>query len=199
MHKKLWVVLALLVIVPGLLFTGACAKKTVKSDTEMTQTTDDQAAMEAKAAEEKAAAEEAARQAELDRQRQMEEQRLAEEAKRQAMAARDMFMSENVYFDFDSSTLLPAAQEVLKRKAAWMQENADASVIIEGHCDERGTEAYNLALGERRAESAKAFLVDLGIDATRLATISYGEERPVAMGHNEEAWAKNRRCEFVIE
>jgi peptidoglycan-associated lipoprotein len=199
MHKKLWVVLALLVIVPSLLFTVACAKKAVTSDTEMTQTTDDQAAMEAKAAEEKAAAEEAARQAELDRQRQMEEQRLAEEAKRQAMAARDMFMSENVYFDFDSSTLLPAAQEVLKRKAAWMQENADASVIIEGHCDERGTEAYNLALGERRAESAKAFLVDLGIDATRLATISYGEERPVAMGHNEEAWAKNRRCEFVIE
>ena len=199
MHKKLWIVLALLVIVPGLLFTGACAKKTVKSDTEMTQTTDDQAAMEAKAAEEKAAAE-AARQAELDRQRQMEEQRLAEEeAKRQMMAARNMFMSENIYFDFDMSNLLPAAQEVLKRKAAWMIANPDASVIIEGHCDDRGTEAYNLALGERRAESAKAFLVDLGIDPARLATISYGEERPVAMGSNEEAWAKNRRDEFVIE
>ena len=198
MHKKLWVVLALLVIVPGLLFTGACAKKTVKSDTEMTQTTDDQAAMEAKDAEAKAA--EAARQAEMERQRQMEEQRLAEEeAKRQMMAARNMFMSENIYFDFDRSNLLPAAQEVLKRKAAWMISNPDASVIIEGHCDERGTEAYNLALGERRAESAKAFLVDLGIDPARLATISYGEERPVAMGSNEEAWAKNRRDEFVIE
>ena len=200
MQKKLWVVLALLVIVPGLLFTGACAKKSVKSDTEMTQTTDDQAAMEAKAAEEKAAAEEAARQAELDRQRQLEEQRLAEEeAKRQMMAARNLFMSENIYFDFDKSTLLPAAQEVLKRKAAWMQDNPDASVIIEGHADERGTEAYNLALGERRAESAKAFMVDLGIDPARLATISYGEERPAAMGSNEEAWAKNRRDEFVIE
>ena len=198
MHKKLWVVLALLVIVPGLLFTGACAKKTVKSDTEMTQTTDDQAAMEAKDADAKAA--EAARQAELDRQRQMEEQRLAEEeAKRQMMAARNMFMSENIYFDFDRSNLLQAAQEVLKRKAAWMIANPDASVIIEGHADERGTEAYNLALGERRAESAKAFLVDLGIDPARLATISYGEERPVAMGSNEEAWAKNRRDEFVIE
>ena len=197
MHKKLWVVVALLVIVPGLLFTGACAKKTVKSDTEMTQTTDDQA--DAKAAEAKAA-EEAARQAELDRQRQLEEQRLAEEeAKRQMMAARNMFMSENIYFDFDKSNLLPAAQEVLKRKAAWMQANPDASVIIEGHADERGTEAYNLALGERRAESAKAFLVDLGIDPARLATISDGEERPVAMGSNEEAWAKNRRDEFVIE
>lgn len=200
MQKKLWVVLALLVIVPGLLFTGACAKKSVKSDTEMTQTTDDQAAMEAKAAEEKAAAEEAARQAELDRQRQLEEQRLAEEeAKRQMMAARNLFMSENIYFDFDKSNLLPAAQEVLKRKAAWMQDNPDASVIIEGHADERGTEAYNLALGERRAESAKAFMVDLGIDPARLATISYGEERPAAMGSNEEAWAKNRRDEFVIE
>jgi peptidoglycan-associated lipoprotein len=172
----------------------------VKSDAEMTQTTDDQAAMEAKAAEEKAAAEEAARQAELDRQRQIEEQRLREEeANRQMMAARNMFMSENIYFDFDQSVLLPAAQEVLKQKAAWMQANPDASVIIEGHCDERGTPAYNLALGDRRAESAKAFLTDLGIDPTRLATISYGEERPVAMGANEEAWAKNRRAEFVIE
>ena len=200
MHKKLWVSLALLVIIPGLLFTVACAKKTVKSEPAMTQTTDDQAAMEARAAQEKAAAEEAARQAEMDRQRQIEEQRMREaEAQRQMMASRNMFMNENIYFEFDSSALLPAAQEVLKRKAEWMQENPDASVIIEGHCDERGTPAYNLALGDRRAESAKAFLTDLGIDATRLSTISYGEERPVDMGHNEEAWAKNRRAQFVIE
>ena len=195
MHKKLWVILALLVIVPSLLFTVACAKKTVKSEPEMTQTTEDQSAMEAQAARDKAAAEEAARQAELDKQRQMEEQEL----QRQMMAARNMFVNENVYFEFDSSVLLPAAQEVLKRKAAWMQVSPDASVIIEGHADERGTPAYNLALGDRRAESAKAFLTDLGIDATRLATISYGEERPVDMGSTEEAWAKNRRSQFVIE
>jgi peptidoglycan-associated lipoprotein len=200
MYKKLWVTLALVVIVPGLLFTVACAKKTVKSEPAMTQTTDDQAAMEARAAQEKAAADEAARQAELDRQRQLEAQRLRDsEANRQMMAARNMFMNENIYFEFDSSVLIPAAQEVLKQKADWMQANPDASVIIEGHCDERGTPAYNLALVDRRAESAKAFLTDLGIDAARLATISYGEERPVDMGHNEEAWAKNRRAQFVVE
>jgi peptidoglycan-associated lipoprotein len=200
MYKKLWVTLALVVIVPGLLFTVACAKKTVKSEPAMTQTTDDQAAMEARAAQEKAAADEAARQAELDRQRQLEAQRLRDsEANRQMMAARNMFMNENIYFEFDSSVLIPAAQEVLKQKADWMQANPDASVIIEGHCDERGTPAYNLALGDRRAESAKAFLTDLGIDAARLAMISYGEERPVDMGHNEEAWAKNRRAQFVVE
>ena len=87
----------------------------------------------------------------------------------------------------------------MNRKAEWLRENADTSIIIEGHCDERGTNAYNIALGERRAESAKAYLTDLGIDGLRLTTISYGEERPVDPGHNEEAWAKNRRAHFVVE
>ena len=73
------------------------------------------------------------------------------------------------------------------------------TVTIEGHCDERGTNEYNLALGDRRAESAKRFLTDLGISATRLTTVSYGEERPVDPRHNEEAWAKNRRAHFVID
>jgi peptidoglycan-associated lipoprotein len=74
----------------------------------------------------------------------------------------------------------------------------DATVTIEGHCDERGTNAYNMALGQRRADAAKDFLVNLGVDATRLTTISYGEEQPVDYGHNEEAWAKNRRDHFVL-
>ena len=88
-------------------------------------------------------------------------------------------MQEDIYFDFDKSTLTPAAQDNLLRKAEWLRENPDATVTIEGHCDERGTNEYNLALGDRRAESAKAFLADLGIDPSRLTTISYGEERPV--------------------
>jgi peptidoglycan-associated lipoprotein len=110
----------------------------------------------------------------------------------------DVVMQEDLYFDFDKSTLTPAAQDNLLRKAEWLRENPSATVTIEGHCDERGTNEYNLALGDRRAESAKAFLIDLGIDPSRLATISYGEERPVDPRHNEEAWAKNRRDHFVV-
>jgi peptidoglycan-associated lipoprotein len=110
----------------------------------------------------------------------------------------DMVMQEDIYFDFDKSTLTPAAQDNLLRKAEWLRENSDATVTIEGHCDDRGTAEYNLALGDRRAESAKAFLVDLGIDSARLTTISYGEERPVDPRNTEEAWAKNRRDHFVV-
>ena len=110
-----------------------------------------------------------------------------------------MIMQEDIYFEFDKSTLTPMAQDNLTRKAGWLRANPDASVTIEGHCDERGTAEYNLALGDRRAESAKAFLVDLGIAPTRLTTISYGEERPVCTQHTEECWAKNRRDHFVID
>jgi peptidoglycan-associated lipoprotein len=136
----------------------------------------------------------------MERQKALEAERLAEEeAKRVAMMALNMFQSEDIYFDFDSSALSPMSQEVLQRKADWMNENMDATVIVEGHCDERGTAAYNLALGERRADAAKEFLVNLGVSADRVTTISYGEEKPVDPGQNEEAWAKNRRAHFVVE
>ena len=94
--------------------------------------------------------------------------------------------------------LTPAAQDNLLRKAEWLRENSDTTVTIEGHCDARGTNEYNLALGDRRAESAKSFLVDLGIPASRLTTISYGEERPVCNQQNDECWTKNRRDNFVV-
>ena len=110
----------------------------------------------------------------------------------------DMVMKEDVYFDFDKSNLKPAAQESLLQKADWLRENSDVTVTIEGHCDERGTNEYNLALGDRRAESMKAFLVNLGISASRLTTISYGEERPVCFDSDEECWAKNRRGHFTL-
>jgi peptidoglycan-associated lipoprotein len=79
-----------------------------------------------------------------------------------------------------------------------MKNNTFATVTIEGHCDERGTDEYNIALGERRANSAKRYLVNLGVDSSRLETVSYGEEKPVDSGHNEAAWKKNRRAHFVI-
>ncbi len=113
--------------------------------------------------------------------------------------ALNAFISEDIYFDFDSAQLLPKAQEVLKRKAEWLRAHPGARAIIEGHTDERGTVEYNLALGDRRAEAAKAFLVELGISPDRITTISYGEERPADPGHDEAAWAKNRRAQFVLE
>jgi peptidoglycan-associated lipoprotein len=109
------------------------------------------------------------------------------------------FENEDIYFAYDSSALTPQAQDILRKKAVFLKSNSTIKVTIEGHCDDRGTNEYNLALGEARARSAKAFLVDLGLPAARLATISYGEERPIAKGQGEEAWAKNRRAHFVIE
>ena len=211
MRKKLWLLIALMLIVPGLLFTVSCAKKVVQSEPtveeaaavveEPAAATDDADL----AAQEQAAQEEAARQWEMKaeedlRQTQMAEQAAKEEEMERAkMAAMQMFMNEDIYFDFDSSAVGDMAKNVLSRKAEWLRMTTDASVIIEGHCDNRGTSAYNIALGDRRAESAKAFLLDLGIDANQLSTISYGEERPVDMGKNDEAWAKNRRAHFVVE
>ena len=109
------------------------------------------------------------------------------------------FLKELILFDYDSTVLSSTAQDRLVKKSTWLKENSNAKVIIEGHCDERGTVEYNLALGERRAEAAKAFLVDLGVSASRLTTISYGKERPFDKGHYEGAWSKNRRAHFVIE
>jgi len=105
---------------------------------------------------------------------------------------------ERVHFDYDSAVLTPAAQQILDRNAQWLQANAAVRVQIEGHCDERGTEEYNLALGERRANSVKSYLTKAGINAERLFTISYGESRPIDPGHEESAWWKNRRAEFSI-
>jgi peptidoglycan-associated lipoprotein len=199
MMKRKWIILAMLFVVPAMLFTVSCAKKAVVAEPSMTDTT---------AADEAARQAELEKQKEMERQKQLEEERLAaeraEQLKAEAMArdmmmAKNRFLNENVYFDFDNATLDYQAQELLKQKAMWLRDNPDANVVIEGHCDERGTNAYNLALGERRAESAKTFLVNLGISGMRLTTISYGEEKPVDMGQNEEAWAKNRRAAFVLE
>ena len=103
-----------------------------------------------------------------------------------------------IYFGFDDYTLNSEAQSTLTAMAEGLKANKSAAVQIEGHCDERGTVEYNLALGERRAQSVKNFLSQLGVESARLSTISYGEEKPVVEGHSEDAWIKNRRAEFVI-
>jgi len=108
------------------------------------------------------------------------------------------FENENIYFDFDKSNLKPEAQRVLDKKAAFLRDNPAYYVLIAGNCDNRGTEEYNLALGERRAASAKDYLMALGISGERIKTISYGELRPADPRNNEEAWALNRRDTFSL-
>ena len=104
---------------------------------------------------------------------------------------------ETVYFDFDSWVLTAPAREALVRNAEWLRKNPGVAVMLEGHTDERGSDAYNLALGEQRAKSAMKYLVTLGIDAGRMDVMSYGEEKPALDGHDESAWSKNRRVEFI--
>jgi len=103
-----------------------------------------------------------------------------------------------IYFGFDDYTLNPDAQANLNTLAESLKTNKDSVVMIEGHCDERGSVEYNLALGERRAQSVKNYLVQLGIDGGRVSTISYGEEKPAVEGHSESAWAKNRRSVYNV-
>ncbi|HEB79315.1 MAG TPA: peptidoglycan-associated lipoprotein Pal [Rhodospirillales bacterium] len=103
-------------------------------------------------------------------------------------------VGDRVHFELDKFNLNSAAQATLDKQAAWLHKFPTANISIEGHCDERGTREYNLALGERRANSVKDYLVALGISASRITTISYGKERPVALGSNEDAWAQNRRA-----
>jgi len=108
------------------------------------------------------------------------------------------FAAENVMFGFDDYTLSMESQDRLTALAENLKSNGSSVVQIEGHCDERGSIEYNLALGERRAQSVKNFLVNLGIEDSRLTTISYGEEKPSIEGHDEGSWSQNRRAEFVI-
>jgi peptidoglycan-associated lipoprotein len=112
---------------------------------------------------------------------------------------RERFINQDIFFEFDSSVLSAEAQTILKAKAEWMMRNAHLSIIIEGHCDNRGTTEYNLALGERRAEGVKRFMQDLGVPESRIRTLSFGEERPLDLGNDEAAWAKNRRAHFEFD
>ena len=107
-------------------------------------------------------------------------------------------VGDRVFFNYDSSELDTDAQELLQDQVAWLKQYSDVSVIIEGHCDERGTREYNLALGEKRAQSVKNYLINLGISADRVSTISYGKERPAVVGSNDGAWAQNRRSVTIV-
>jgi peptidoglycan-associated lipoprotein len=114
------------------------------------------------------------------------------------MVIEEVSFLKDIQFDFDDYSLTDQAKLILEKNANWMINNPNAKIRIEGHCDERGTNEYNMALGERRANSAKKYLIKLGVNESLLSTISYGEEKPFAAGHDEEAWAKNRRAHFTL-
>lgn len=107
--------------------------------------------------------------------------------------------NDRVFFDFDSSTLSSAAQKTLNKQVAWLKKNPTVNVGVEGHCDERGTREYNLALGDRRANAVRKYLVSSGIASNRISTVSYGKERPAVLGSNSAAWAENRRSVTITK
>jgi peptidoglycan-associated lipoprotein len=201
MSKKSLVLLVLILCL-GLVITG-CPKKTVLKEEPSVRK-----AEESLAEREKAEAERAAREKELARIREEEARKAKEKefekslvAKKEPGIAGEVFeskMLKDIHFDFDKYDIRPGDAEILKENAALLMKNPGVKIQIEGHCDERGTEEYNLALGERRANSAKRYLSSLGITGDRISTISYGKLKPLDQGHNEEAWAKNRRGHFIV-
>jgi len=190
MRSRGWLAIALVMVMPIMLFTASCSKQAARTKSESTT------GPEVQKAEAQKAQDSPAEEAKPDRQ--LEADRLqAETAAREAALA--AFVGENIHFEFDSFLLSDRARQILVAKAEYLRTNADIMVTVEGHCDDRGTNEYNVALGERRAQSVKTFLVNLGIDNNRLNTVSYGEERPIAMGHDEASLAENRRAQFVID
>ncbi|MFH1293098.1 MAG: peptidoglycan-associated lipoprotein Pal [Pseudomonadota bacterium] len=175
------------------IFTTACAKKHIKTEE---QVKSPEVITTARPVEEKKAVdEEALKRTESERLAKLREQ----EREQKLRAEIQEFELKPIYFDFDKSVLRPEAQAILRKKAEWLMANTKFSIVIEGNCDERGTNEYNLALGERRAITAKNFLVSMGVSMDRVSTISYGEEKPADPGHNDKAWAKNRRDEFKVK
>jgi peptidoglycan-associated lipoprotein len=191
--SRAWILGALLLAM--LLVLGvSCAKKKVTMEAEPMEeerVVEDAAAQQAAEAEAARRAAEMAKMSEADRQRQ-EAAMMAEDARMRA------FVEENIHFDFDKYVLTPKAMMILDEKAAYLREHPEVRVLAEGHCDERGTNEYNLALGDRRANSAKTYLVKSGVGESRITTISYGEEQPLCMDHAESCWWTNRRAQFQV-
>ena len=126
------------------------------------------------------------------------EQKKSQQTNEQGETANLRKAFEKIYFNFDSSTLSDTARQALAKNFAVLKQNPQFRIRVEGNCDERGSDEYNLALGERRAQAAVSYLTTMGVPADRLSTISYGKEKPADPGHDEAAWAKNRRDDFVV-
>jgi len=200
MKKSMIIILIFGFVFSSLLFTASCAKKQVQQEEMAMREAAERERAEAEARARREAAERERAEAEARARREAAERERAEAEARANQLRQEInaFETERIYFDFDKSELKPAAQETLTKKAAWLRAHPNYNVNIEGHCDERGTNEYNLALGERRADAAENFLIALGVSRDRISTVSYGEERPADTGHNESAWSKNRRDEFGL-
>lgn len=179
MRRNLWLSLAPAAILSAMLFTVSCSKKVVQTQPAPTVQQDVPKAPDRS----------------VDKVQPPRAVQAEETVRATSAAALD---DENVHFAFDSYMLSDQARQILKKKAEFLRANQGVKVTVEGHCDDRGTVAYNLALGERRAETVKNYLVALGVSAGRLKTISYGEERPLVTGKTESAWAQNRRAQFMV-
>ncbi len=208
-----WLLVVLGICILTLSF--GCGKKLVRSEvTPSTPLRETARAPESKAEEKPALKEEALapdKTADMEKERKLREESLREqelrekalreEAARKEAAARAAALKslklESVCFDYNQSVIRDDQKEILTKNAEWLKSHPQTKVQIEGNCDERGTAEYNLALGQKRADAAKAFLAGLGITESRMQTISYGNERPLDKTHNEAAWAKNRRTDFV--
>jgi len=204
--KSLRVFLAVLMIL-AIGTASGCAKKTIRSDAvgytpSRVEPRPAEAKPEAESPDKTAALEKEKKLSEENlREESLREKALREEAARKEAAAREAALKaaklEPIYFEFDQWSIREDQKEVMVKNSQWLKANPNAQVRLEGHCDERGTAEYNLALGQKRAEAAKAFLEGLGISSQRMATVSYGEERPLDAGHNDAAWAKNRRVDVL--
>jgi peptidoglycan-associated lipoprotein len=177
--KKLTLIVALAALAAALVLPAGCAKEQVAAPGEQLSA-EEQARLEA------------------ERQRRLREARLKEQEARETQL-REVFVNQDIHFEYDRYDLTPEAKQILNEKAQYLKDHPGIMCIVEGHCDERGSNAYNMALGEKRAKAAAAYLEAMGIAGHRLETVSYGEERPLVLGTTQEAYAANRRAHFVIK
>jgi peptidoglycan-associated lipoprotein len=201
MKRNLVVATLVVFAFSSIFLLSSCAKKQVITEEKEMEAPAPEVAKEEKAAV-PAAKEEKMEEAKIERLKELEEAKKQEAAIDEEKAWMERraakFEAEAMYFDFDKSFIRLEYRPILQEKAAFLKDYPDMRVRIEGNCDERGTNEYNLALGERRGSSAKNFLISLGIAADRIETISYGEERPRGLGHNDASWSQNRRDDFVL-
>ncbi len=198
---KVWIIWCL---VAGLFLAWGmmgCAKKEVKTEAPVQQSAEDEQLKALKAKEEAEAAKKKVRIREEEVAVKEPGKDLSALEKEKSLAwkkEKEAFEMEDLYFDYDQYVLTTKARDLLQKKVEWLKRNSQAKVQVEGHCDDRGSTEYNLALGDRRADSVKQYLVSLGISTDRISTISYGKEKPLDPGQTEEAWARNRRAHFVV-
>ncbi len=188
----------ILILCFGLILTG-CPKKTVVKEEPSVKKAEPLAAEKEKTA--KLEGERAMKEKEVakkEKEKEFEKSLVAKKETGIEGVVLESKLLKDIHFDFDKYDIRPGDAEILKANAALLMKQPTVKIQIEGHCDERGTTEYNLALGERRANSAKKYLISLGMTADRISTISYGKEKSLDPGHNEEAWAKNRRDHFIL-